>query len=78
VRSFRLDEVRACDGRDGRRALIAYKGNVYDVTGSFLWRDGRHEVLHSAGADLTAAMLDAPHDEDLLERVPVVGVLVEG
>ncbi len=76
MKEFTLDEIRRCDGRDGRRALILYKGKVYDVTGSFLWQDGRHQVLHSAGADLTDAMDEAPHGEDLMERVPVVGVLI--
>jgi predicted heme/steroid binding protein len=78
MRSFTRDELRRYDGKDGRTALIAYKGKVYDVSDSFLWQDGTHQVLHSAGADLTDAMAQAPHGDDLMERVPVVGVLVEG
>lgn len=38
---------------------------------------GRHQVLHTAGADLTASLDQAPHGADLLERVPVVGMLSE-
>lgn len=75
MRQFTLDEVRRCDGKDGRPALIAYKGQVYDVSSSFLWQGGRHQVLHSAGTDLTDAMADAPHGDDMMERVPVVGTL---
>ena len=78
MRTFTRDELRLHDGKNGRRALIAYKGMVYDVTDSFLWQQGRHQVLHSAGVDLTAAMDDAPHDEELMARVPVVGTLAEG
>lgn len=77
MKKFTLDELRRCDGTNGRPALIAYKGKVYDVTGSFLWQEGRHQVLHSAGADLTDAMADAPHGDDLMERVPVVGALID-
>ena len=77
MKEFTLDELRRCDGKDGRRALIAYNGKVYDVTDSFLWQEGRHQVLHAAGADLTDAMADAPHGDDLMARVPVVGVLVD-
>jgi len=52
-----------------------YKGKVYDVSASFLWKDGNHQVLHSAGVDLTDAIEQAPHGEDVLEKFPVVGVL---
>ncbi|MFH1679231.1 MAG: cytochrome b5 domain-containing protein [Candidatus Eisenbacteria bacterium] len=75
-RVFTREELRACDGRNGRRALIALRGLVYDVSSSFLWRNGVHQVLHRAGADLTAGLAEAPHGEDLLDRFPVVGRLV--
>ena len=78
MREFTLDELRRYDGTNGMLALIAYKGKVYDVSGSFLWQDGKHQVLHSAGVDLTDAMASAPHGDDLMERVPVVGTLVDG
>ena len=32
--------------------------------------------MHSAGEDLTSSLDQAPHGEDLLERVPMVGTLV--
>ncbi len=75
ARRFTPDELARYDGKDGRPAYIAYKGKVYDVTESFLWRGGRHQALHEAGEDLTAALAGAPHGEDLLARVPVVGVI---
>ena len=64
------------DGREGRPAYVAYKGKVYDVTGSFLWMGGRHQALHRAGEDLTDVLDTAPHGEDLLERVPFIGMLI--
>lgn len=68
-------ELEQFDGRNGSPAYIAYRGKVYDVTESFLWRDGKHQVLHQAGRDLTREMENAPHGEELLERVPVAGTL---
>ncbi|HIH70844.1 MAG TPA: cytochrome B5, partial [Methanothermobacter thermautotrophicus] len=44
---------------------------------SFLWRDGRHQAGHSAGSDLTEDIKKAPHGAELLERFPVVGVLID-
>ncbi len=75
-RKFTLEELKQYDGRDGRPAYVAYKDKVYDVTESFLWVDGDHQGQHSAGKDLTEEMALAPHGEDALERVKLVGVLV--
>ena len=69
------EELSRYDGKNGAPAYIAFKGKVYDVTGSFLWKDGNHQVLHDAGKDLSATMGQAPHGEDILERFPVVGTL---
>ena len=75
-RKFTLEELKQYDGRDGRPAYIAYKGKVYDVTDSFLWIDGDHQGQHAAGKALTEDMALAPHGEETLERVKLVGVLV--
>jgi predicted heme/steroid binding protein len=75
-RKFTLEELKQYDGRDGRPAYIAYKGKVYDVTDSFLWIDGDHQGQHAAGKDLTEDMALAPHGEETLGRVKLVGVLV--
>jgi predicted heme/steroid binding protein len=77
MRILTREELARCDGRDGAPAYIAYHGRVYDVTDSFLWRRGRHQVLHRAGQDLTDALEQAPHGEDLLDRVPLIGTLEE-
>ena len=75
MRRFTREELAQYNGKDGVSAFIAYQGKVYDVTGSFLWQGGRHQVLHTAGVDLTAGLDKAPHGADLLERFPVIGVL---
>jgi hypothetical protein len=41
-------------------------GKVYDVTDSFLWKAGRHQVFHDAGKNLTAELTETPHGADLL------------
>ncbi len=77
TRRFTPAELARYNGKDGRPAYIGYDGKVYDVSGSFLWRGGRHQALHEAGVDLTAALATAPHGADLLARLPVVGDLVQ-
>lgn len=61
------------DGKEGVPAYVAYKGKVYDVSSSRLWKKGEHFRKHIAGNDLTSAMGGAPHDADILERMDEVG-----
>jgi predicted heme/steroid binding protein len=75
MKEFTEKELAQYDGRNGKPAYVGYKGKVYDVSSSFLWKDGRHQVLHSAGVDLTGALEQAPHGDDLLEKFPMVGIL---
>jgi predicted heme/steroid binding protein len=75
VRDFTLDELKQYDGKDGRPAYVAYRGIVYDVTESAMWPEGDHEGMHMAGADLTEAHDDAPHDVHIVD-FPEVGKLV--
>lgn len=75
MKSFTRLELSRCDGRNGAPAYVAFEGRVYDVSASFLWQGGAHQVLHQAGQDLTESIAEAPHSGDLLERFPVVGTL---
>ncbi|MEW6034524.1 MAG: cytochrome b5 domain-containing protein [Chloroflexota bacterium] len=76
-RCFTTEELRRYNGTDGAPAYVAYRGKVYDVTTSFLWRNGRHRQ-HRAGEDLTLALdNEAPHGRDWLEKFPVVGTLAQ-
>jgi len=75
MKEFTEEELAQYNGKNGNPVYVVYKGKVYDVSASFLWKDGIHQVLHSAGADLTDALEQAPHGGDVLEKFPVVGVL---
>ena len=75
MRTFTKEELAKYDGRNGI-AYVAYGGKVYDVSQSFLWQRGRHQVVHHAGCDLTEALKRAPHGSELLERFPMVGKLL--
>ena len=72
---FTGESLADFDGKDGRRAYVAHAGKIYDVTDSVMWEGGEHQGEHSAGADLTAAMDDAPHFPEELDSFPLVGSL---
>jgi predicted heme/steroid binding protein len=77
MRKFTREELANYHGKDGSPAYIAFEGKVYDVSHSFLWQKGRHQVSHPAGIDYTGGLGLAPHGPDLLERLPVIGLLVD-
>jgi predicted heme/steroid binding protein/uncharacterized membrane protein len=75
MKEFEIGELEKFDGNEGRPVYVAYKGKVYDVTNSKLWRNGLHMKRHHAGQDLTADIQGAPHESDVLDRYPQVGIL---
>lgn len=64
--------LSAFDGAEGGKALIAYDGKVYDVTGLRLWKKGHH-ARHRAGNDLSGLIPKAPHGPEKLEALPLAG-----
>jgi predicted heme/steroid binding protein len=78
VETFTELQLRRYDGEQGRRALIAYRGLVYDVTDCPQWHNGSHKNLHYAGQDLTGELPEAPHAEEVFGRpcVRVIGRLL--
>jgi len=77
MKRFSKEELARYNGKNGAPAYIAYKGKVYDASASFIWRNGRHQVIHNAGEDLTDGLEQAPHGVEMLERLPVIGILRE-
>ncbi|MFA6190941.1 MAG: 2-oxoacid:acceptor oxidoreductase subunit alpha [Sulfurimonas sp.] len=70
-----LEELSHYNGKDGQPAYIAYKGIVYDVSKSDMWKDGEHQGEHTAGVDLSEALQYAPHGEDVFKGFKAVGKL---
>lgn len=62
------------NGQDKPEIWIAYKGLIYDVSASRLWKKGMH-YEHWAGQDLTDELKDAPHTASVFERFDVIGKL---
>ena len=62
------------NGQDKSEIWVAYKGVIYDVSGSRLWRCGQH-YEHWAGQDLTDELPDAPHTDEVFERFKAIGKL---
>ena len=62
------------NGQDKPQIWVAYKGTIYDVTESRLWRNGKH-YEHWAGQDLTEELADAPHTETVFKKFIAVGKL---
>jgi predicted heme/steroid binding protein/uncharacterized membrane protein len=75
MKEFTLKMLAENNGEDGKPIYIAHKGKVYDVSESRLWRYGTHMKRHKAGNDLTADIQAAPHETEVLERYPQIGVL---
>lgn len=75
---FSSEALSYFDGKEGRPAYFAYRGKVFDVSSSKLWREGSHMKKHTAGNDLTDLLKTAPHGEEKILGMPVVGSLITG
>ena len=62
------------NGSDKPEIYVAYKGVVYDVSASRLWKNGKH-YEHWAGQDLTEELKDAPHAGWVFDRFDPIAVL---
>lgn len=64
------------NGTDKPEIWVAYKGMVYDVSNSRLWKNGKH-YEHWAGQDLTDELKDAPHTEVVFDKMKIIGKLID-
>ena len=62
------------NGADKPLIWVAYKGLVYDVSNSKLWKNGRH-YEHWSGQDLTEELKGAPHAAWVFDKFDPVAVL---
>jgi predicted heme/steroid binding protein len=70
------EDLLQFDGKENRPSYVAYKGKIYDVSSSPLWKYGNHTKKHLAGDDLTDSLKAAPHGEEKIIQMPLVGDLV--
>jgi predicted heme/steroid binding protein/uncharacterized membrane protein len=75
MKEFDVEELAKFNGAPGNPIFVAHDGKVYDVSESKLWRNGVHMKRHHAGHELTTDLQAAPHEKDVLERYPQVGIL---
>lgn len=74
MKEFNENTLKENNGDGSSPVYVAYKGKVYDITGSKLWKNGKHMNRHHAGNDMTTDIQAAPHDPDVLEKFPQVGI----
>ncbi|MBL7842876.1 MAG: cytochrome b5 [Cyclobacteriaceae bacterium] len=62
------------NGQDKPQVWVAFRGMIYEVTESRLWKTGKH-YEHWAGQDLTDELKDAPHTDKVFDKFKVIGRL---
>lgn len=72
---FSLAQLALRNGHDKEEVWVGYKGLIYDVSLSRLWRKGTH-YEHWAGQDLTDELKDAPHTANVFLKFKIVGKIV--
>jgi len=73
IKEYTLEELAQYNGKNGK-TYVAYQGNVYDVSNSYLWKGGVHKG-HNAGKDLTEELNKSPHGPAVIKGFSVVGTL---
>ena len=74
--TYKKSQLALRNGQDMDEIWVAYKGIIYDVTESRLWRNGKH-YEYWAGQDLTEELdNDAPHAEQVFLRFEKIGLLM--
>ena len=73
--TYTRSELALRNGQDRPEIWIAWEGKIFDVTGSHLWKNGKH-YEHWAGQDLTEELADSPHGRRVFEGREPIGVLV--
>lgn len=72
---YSLAQLSLRNGVDKEEVWVGFKGHIYDVSLSRLWRKGTH-YEHWAGQDLTNELKDAPHTANVFLKFKIVGKIV--
>lgn len=71
---FTKAQLALRNGQEKQEIWCAYKGKIYELNRSKLWRNGKH-YEHWAGQDLTSEMVNAPHTENVFDKWEPIGIL---
>jgi len=74
MQTYSKNQLALRNGQDKDEIWVAYKGKIYDVSKSRLWRKGMH-YKHWAGQDLTAELTHAPHLDNVFDKFECIGIL---
>jgi len=74
MKEYTRAQLALRNGQDRDEIWCAYRGKIYDVSASRLWREGKH-YEHWAGQDLTDELPDAPHTDQVFSRFTIIGTL---
>lgn len=74
MKVFTKQQLALRNGQDKPEIWVAFRGIIYDVGSSRLWKNGKH-YEHWAGQDLTDELSDAPHTEKVFEKFTAIGQL---
>lgn len=72
---FSKQQLALRNGQDREEVWIGYRGLIYDVSRSRLWKNGNH-YEHWAGQDLTSELADAPHNANVFDKFNIVGKII--
>ncbi|MBA1434621.1 cytochrome b5 domain-containing protein [Bombilactobacillus bombi] len=75
-KTFTKAQLSQYNGQDKPEKYVAIDGIVYDLTNVKAWAGDNHHS-HVAGNDFSNEILQAPHKKTVLEKLPVVGKLVD-
>ncbi len=75
MKEYTIKQLALRNGQDKDEIWVAYNGDIYDVTISRLWKNGKH-YEHWAGQDLTTELADAPHTEKVFQKFKIIGKLI--
>lgn len=76
MKTYTRQQLALRNGQDKPEIWVAYQGEIYDVSESRLWKNGKH-YEHWAGQDLTDELPDAPHTAEVFRKFKTIGLLTE-
>ncbi|MCU0401861.1 MAG: cytochrome b5 [Algoriphagus sp.] len=74
MKVYTKQQLALRNGQDRPEIWVAFRGIIYEVSSSRLWKNGKH-YEHWAGQDLTEELADAPHTEKVFEKFTAIGQL---